>query len=168
MIFFFCILLHLTDDVGKKLTPYASLLVLQTVCHTILMTLLRRMWCQLDQPIDSPLYSYHLRARSCIDIVMRNSVLVTHGRSYVKPNTLKVSFSWYSRMFFICMEKAKGTSFIQKQWSETRIPIIRKLNFYPLKPWFYYLRPQTCTPRLRISLWDTEPAGRSRRRIKFA
>ena len=60
--------------------------------------------------IDSPLYSYHLRARSCIDIVMRNSVLVTHGHSYVKPNTLKVSFSWYSRMFFICMEKAKGTS----------------------------------------------------------
>ena len=98
----------------KNLTPYASLLVLQTVCHTILMTLLRRMWCQLDQPItppiDSPLYSYHLRARSCIDIVMRNSVLVTHGHSYVKPNTLKVSFSWYSRMFFICMEKAKGTS----------------------------------------------------------
>ena len=43
--------------------------------------------------IDSPLYSYHLRARSCIDIVMRNSVLVTHGHSYVKPNTLKVSFS---------------------------------------------------------------------------
>ena len=48
-------MLHLTDNVGKKLTPYVSLQILQTVCHTILMTLLRRMWCQLDQPITPQL-----------------------------------------------------------------------------------------------------------------
>ena len=66
----------------NPLTPKISLVILLTVCHTVLVMLVLRIWyCRsTDNPlIDIFLYSHHLSAWSCIDIKRRNSVLVTYG-----------------------------------------------------------------------------------------
>ena len=61
--------------------------ILLTVNHTIIMMLVQRIkyWGLTNYPqIDIFLYSHHLSDWYCIDIVRRNSVLVTHGSSKVK------------------------------------------------------------------------------------
>ena len=69
-------------------------LILLTVCHTILMTLVWRIWywiC-LKSPEWYFLYSYSISSWFCIKIVRRNSVLITHGvdKMYCLINTLKL------------------------------------------------------------------------------
>ena len=61
--------------------PSISLVILLTVCNSILRVLFGRIWYwDLNNPlIDNFLYSHQLSAWYCIDIVRRNSVLVTHG-----------------------------------------------------------------------------------------
>ena len=66
----------------NPLTPKILLVILPTVCQTILITL----WCgefgmgSISNPIiDIFLYYHHLSAWYCIDIVGRNSILITHG-----------------------------------------------------------------------------------------
>ena len=69
-----------------KFLSKISLVILLTVWHAFL-------WCQFGEfgigstnnpPIDVFLYSHHYYAWYCIDIVRRNSLLVTHGRKRLK------------------------------------------------------------------------------------
>ena len=66
----------------NPLTPMISLAILLTASHTVLVMLVWRIGIRSTY---NPLadiyifYSHHLSARYCIDIVRRNSVLVTHG-----------------------------------------------------------------------------------------
>ena len=62
-------------------TPEILLVILLTVCFTILVMLVLRIWSliNLKSLIYIFLYSHNLSAQYCIDIVRRNSALVTHG-----------------------------------------------------------------------------------------
>ena len=65
----------------NPLTPRISLVILLTVYHTVLLMLVWRIGIgSTYNPLtDICLYCYRLSARYCIDIVRRNSVLVTYG-----------------------------------------------------------------------------------------
>lgn len=63
-------------------TSKISLAILLTVRHTILRMIVQRIWRLIFSQylvVNIFLYSHHLSALYCIDIVMRNYVLVTHG-----------------------------------------------------------------------------------------
>ena len=61
--------------------PLTQVVILLTVCHTALMMFVWKfgIGSTYIPLIYIFLYSYHLSARYCIDIVRKNSVLVTHG-----------------------------------------------------------------------------------------
>ena len=68
----------------NPLTTMISLVILLTVCHTVLVMLVWRIWywinlLSLNWLTGIFLYSHHLSAWYCIDIVGRNFVSVTHG-----------------------------------------------------------------------------------------
>ena len=54
-------------------------MILLTVSHTILIMLVQSIGSTNYPQIGIFLYSHHLSSCYCIDIVRRNSVLVTHG-----------------------------------------------------------------------------------------
>ena len=61
--------------------PLTQVVILLTVCHTVLVMFVWRI-CIGSTYIPLIyifLYSYHLSARYCIDVVRKNSVLVTQG-----------------------------------------------------------------------------------------
>ena len=62
-------------------TLYISIAILLTDFHTIYRCIVWRVWCWINvEPPDWYFcYSHHLSAWYCIDIVRRNSVLITHG-----------------------------------------------------------------------------------------
>ena len=69
----------------NPLTSKISFVILLTVCHTVLVMLVSRIKGSTSNPLtDIFLYSHHLSAWYCIDIVRRNSVLVTYGSLRVK------------------------------------------------------------------------------------
>ena len=61
--------------------PLTQVVILLTVCRTALMMFVEKfgIGSTYIPLIYIFLYSYHLSARYCIDIVRKNSVLVTHG-----------------------------------------------------------------------------------------
>ena len=65
----------------NPLTPKISLVILLTVCRTVLVMLVWRIWCwiKLWSLNWYFLYSHQFSAWHCIDILRRISVLVTHG-----------------------------------------------------------------------------------------
>ena len=69
------------DSRFHPLTPRISIVILLTVCHSILVMLVLRIWCWINwktlKLISIFLYSHHLSDWYCIDIVRRSSVLVT-------------------------------------------------------------------------------------------
>ena len=65
----------------KLFTPKFSIVILLTVCHTIFMKLVQRIWYwSTNNPlIDIFLYFHHLSAWYNVDIIWKSYVLVTHG-----------------------------------------------------------------------------------------
>ena len=66
------------------LTPKISLVILLVVCHIVLVMLVWRIWYWIKGDNYYPLvniflYSHHLSAWYCFDMVRRNFVLITHG-----------------------------------------------------------------------------------------
>ena len=68
-------------SVPNTLNPKISLVILLTICQMIFIMLARGIWYLINWLSQNWyfLYSHHLSAWYCIDIVRRNSVLVTHG-----------------------------------------------------------------------------------------
>ena len=79
----------------NPLTPKITLLILLTVCHTVLVMLVWRIWVGSinSSLINVFLDSHYLPAWYCIDIVRRNSVLVTHGSYMVDEVVSLYSFT---------------------------------------------------------------------------
>ena len=64
----------------NRLTSKISFVILLNVCHKVLVMLVLRINGSTNNPLtDIFLYSHHLSTWYCIDIVRRNSVLVTYG-----------------------------------------------------------------------------------------
>ena len=80
--------LYKTVDLLNPFTPKIFYVILLTVCHTILMMSVQRIWNSLNLTFLS---SHHSMAWYCIDIVRRNSVLVTHGNYRIKVSTHKLN-----------------------------------------------------------------------------
>ena len=95
----------------NPLTPKISLVILLTVCHTVLVMLVWRI-C----PRWYFLYSRHLYAWYCIDIVRRNSVLVTHGSKGLMSCCL---WKFYKCLFTLNCTRNRVKSRQMKFWKHT-------------------------------------------------
>ena len=122
-------------------TSNISVVIVLTVCHTIFMLLGLMMlydfydirilsdWINHSYPNLYLIYSHHSSSGFCIDIVRRNSFLVTHGSSRVKKlgrneevnfHQLKCFSKWFSIILIFILETWSRRRTTEERWSYER------------------------------------------------
>ena len=139
--------------------PSISLVILLTVCNSILRVLFGRIWYwrDLNNPlIDIFLYSHQLSAWYCIDIVRRNSVLVTHGSEMCNAKCTFWHLTFNTSFLKKISEGCKEALFVLR-WSDICAPKFYKrlLSHTLLKTFFTPFLPQHAFPC--CSFWATIP-----------
>ena len=130
--------------------PNISLVILLTVCDSILRVLFGRIryWRDINNPlIDIFLYFHHLFAWYCIDVVRRNSVLVTHGSEMCNAKCTFWHLTFNTSFLKKISEGCKEVLFVLR-WSDTCAPKFYKrlLSHTLLKTFFTPFLPQHAFP----------------------